>query len=73
MLPEALHDDEAKKRFVAQINDLSRQSRLQGPRPDGAALLAAIVAENEAECLRLEPDLLEQSEFDAPRRGPSGP
>ncbi len=71
MVPEVPDDGEAKRRFVAQINDLSRRSRLQGPARDSAALLAAIVAENEAECLRMETDLLDQGDPEMPRSDPA--
>ncbi len=71
MVPEAPGDGEAKRRFVAQINDLSRRSRLQGPARDSAALLAVIVAENEAECLTMETDLLEQGDPEMPRPDPA--
>lgn len=71
MAPEVPDDGEAERRFVAQINDLSHRSRLHGPPPDCATLLAAIVAENEAECLRMESDLRDHAEPDLPRSGPS--
>ena len=54
MSTHSMTEDEAKQLFAEQVKDLSRQSRIHGPDPDCETSLADIIAENEAECLKME-------------------
>ncbi len=54
MSTASMTEDQAKHLFAEQVNELSRQSRIHGPDPDCETSLAAIIAENEAECLKME-------------------
>ena len=47
-------EEEAKVIFAEQVNALAEHARLYGPDPDCARRIAEIIAENEAECLRME-------------------
>lgn len=61
-----LHDlteEEATLLFAHQINALAAE----GPHPDCEQILAEIIAENEAECLRMEQEIASAAEEIVPR------
>ena len=57
-------EQQAKRLFVDELNELGRQARRHGPDPDCAMRMAEIIAENEAECLRMEHELLDEAEHE---------
>lgn len=47
-------EEDTRRRFAAQIDAINLRAQIEGPDPDAAADLAAIMAEHEDACVALK-------------------